>query len=159
MLPTRGRPWLLATVAVGALALACSASVDGYPIASAYCNACGAKAYTELDCAEYANAAGCLSYAVDDASKDGCQNECTFEHCKTEVQCGDPDLDPACKLAEGGLFTNALSLPNACNVVEVTALGGKRYGCACARGCPCGWSCIGGVQNGSTPLCGPVLYE
>ena len=88
-----GRSRLFFVLTLGLVGIACSAAVAGHPIARAYCNACGAKAFTQSDCDAFGKAAGCLTSTLDDATMDECRNSCSFEHCVQSVQCSAP-VDP-----------------------------------------------------------------
>ena len=75
-------------VAAAFVAVACASSHHPKPIATAYCNACGAQPFTLADCQKFGTTAGCEVIEVDEATIDGCHNSCTFEHCKENVECG-----------------------------------------------------------------------
>ena len=157
--PTIGRAcraWALPLT--GLLAIACSSSPEGYPIATAYCNACGGRVYTANDCAGWAKQAGCLEYALDEPTLDRCTNACTFAHCKKDViyLCGGAGswrgFATCDDQVEGKWPTSTRRPPPGNPYSEISPNDGAAsfFACRCAKGCPCDLVC-GTIREADLP--------
>jgi len=128
--------------------LATFACGDDSQVTEASCEACAGRSYTEADCKQAGEAAGCESSTFRPTVA-GCTNGCSFKNCRTPPECSPPKpatdagakdaaVDPACAQAPDGLFS---SKPPCVDVSEVTTNGNTQYACKCGQACPCGFQC------------------